>query len=120
MSEATTYPGGCHCGKVRYEATLDLGLPVMTCNCSMCGRAGTMLSFVPASAFALKSGEDDLTDYQFGKKHIHHLFCRTCGIKSFARGVGPNGAEMVAVNVRCLDGVELDKLKVNPFDGKSR
>ena len=119
MSEAKTYSGGCHCGKVRYEATLDLGQPVVSCNCSMCGRTGTMLSFIPAGAFTLKSGAGELTDYQFNKKHVHHLFCRTCGIKSFARGVGPNGAEMVAVNVRCLDDVELGALTVNQFDGKS-
>lgn len=120
MSEAKTYSGGCHCGAVRYEVALDLDKPVMSCNCSICGRSGSILSFAPAAAFTLKSGADNLTDYQFAKKVIHHLFCRTCGIKSFARGVGPDGAEMVAVNVRCLDDVELDTLKVNPFDGKSR
>jgi hypothetical protein len=67
----------------------------------------------------LRSGADSLTDYQFNKKIIHHLFCRTCGIGSFARGTGPDGAEMIAINVRCLDGVDLDSLTVTPFDGKS-
>ena len=50
MSEAKTHTGGCHCGKVRFEVTLDLSEPAITCNCSMCGRSGTMLRFVPASA----------------------------------------------------------------------
>jgi hypothetical protein len=85
----------------------------------MCGRAGTLLTFVGATQFELLSGEDALTDYQFGKKRIHHLFCRHCGIKSFARGTRPDGAAMVAVNTRCLDGVEVGTLSVHQFDGRS-
>jgi hypothetical protein len=98
---------------------LDLGATVMACNCSMCGRAGTLLAFVPATQFTLLSGEDALTDYQFNKHVIHHLFCRFCGIKSFSRGVGKNGPT-AAINVRCLDGVDVDGLTIQKFDGKSR
>lgn len=118
MSEKE-YQGGCHCGKVRYTLTLDLSKPVITCNCSMCGRSGTMLAFVSESAFTLTQGEDNLTSYKFNKHVIDHLFCRTCGIKSFARGSGPNGPT-AAINVRCLDDVDLKELKVSDFDGKSR
>jgi hypothetical protein len=117
MSEQT-YQGGCHCGRVRYEVRLDLETPVLACNCSMCGRSGTLLSFVPEARFQLLSGADDLTDYLFNKERIHHLFCKVCGIKSFARGVGKDGP-MVAVNTRCLDGVDVEKLQVKHVDGKS-
>lgn len=120
MSNPTTHTGGCHCGKVRYEAELDLAEPVIACNCSMCGRAGTLLAFVAEEYFRLLSGEDALTDYHFNKHVISHLFCSTCGIKSFSRGVSPAGNPMVAVNVRCLDDVDLAKLNVRQFDGKSR
>jgi hypothetical protein len=119
MSDPKTYSGGCQCGKVRYEVKLDLSKPVISCNCSMCGRAGTMLAFVPESAFELKSGEEVLKDYQFNKKHIHHLFCTDCGIKSFARGTGKNGEPTIAINTRCLDGVEVGDLKVQEYDGRS-
>jgi|SRR5581483_3384889 len=118
-SGAKTYAGGCHCGKVRYQVTLDLSHPVISCNCSMCGRAGTLLTFVPAGQFKLLSGEDSLTDYVFNHHVIHHLFCKVCGIKSFARGSGKDGPT-VAINARCLDDVDLGKLNVKPFDGKSR
>jgi hypothetical protein len=117
MSDATTYVGSCHCGKVHYEVTMALG-EVVACNCSMCGRTGTLLAFVPATQFTLKSGDDALRDYQFAKKHIHHLFCTTCGVKSFARGSTPDGRELVAVNVRCLDGVDVASLSVKHFDGR--
>lgn len=84
----------------------------------MCGRSGTFLAFVPTDKFKLLSGEAELTDYLFGKQRIHHLFCRQCGIKSFARGSGPNGPT-VAVNVRCLDDIELNDLAVQHYDGRS-
>jgi hypothetical protein len=120
MGDLKTYTGSCHCGKVRYQVELDLGGPVMTCNCSMCGRSGSMLSFVPEAQFKLLSGEDALSDYQFNKHVIHHLFCKTCGIKSFARGTGKDGSAMVAINVRCLPDVDLSTLKVMQVDGRSR
>jgi hypothetical protein len=112
------YTGGCQCGKVRYEAEIELG-EAMACNCSRCGRLGSLFTFVPASDFTLKSGEDGLTDFQFNKHVIHHLFCSTCGIESFARGTGPGGAEMVAINARCLDGVDIDTLSIKKVDGRS-
>ena len=114
-----TYKGGCHCGKIRYEVKLDLARPVISCNCSMCGRSGTLLTFVPADQFVLTSGDDALTDYQFNKHVIHHLFCRVCGIKSFARGAGKDGPT-VAINTRCLDDVDVAKLNVKQFEGRSR
>jgi hypothetical protein len=118
MAETTNYTGGCHCGAVRYEVTAKLDGAV-TCNCSICSKTGTMLAFVPAAQFRLVAGEEELTDYQFGKRNIHHLFCRRCGIRSFARGKKPDGSPMVAVNVRCLDGVDLASIPPIPFDGRS-
>lgn len=118
MTEAKTYQGSCHCQKVRYRVTTDLK-QVISCNCSICGRSGTLLTFVAADEFQLLAGEGELTDYQFNRKNIHHLFCSTCGIKSFGRGTGPDGKPMCAVNVRCLEGVDLAGLHVTPVDGKS-
>jgi hypothetical protein len=67
--------------------------------------------FVPPESFALRAGLEDLKDYQFGKKSIHHLFCPQCGVGAFSRGIGPSGQEMIAVNVRCLDDVDLAPIK---------
>jgi len=114
-----TYSGSCQCGKVRYEVSADIG-EVMSCNCSRCAKLGWLLAFVPATDFKLISGDDSTTEFQFNKHVIHHLFCSTCGIQSFAQGIGPGGAEMVALNVRCLDGIDLDSLTVKKVDGRSR
>ncbi len=113
-----TYTGHCHCGAVRYEAETDLA-QVLSCNCSHCTQHGLLLNFIPAAQFKLLSGGDNLTEYRFNKKMIAHLFCKTCGIESFARGKGKEGNDTVALNVRCLDGVDVDSLTLTPFDGKN-
>jgi hypothetical protein len=120
MAETEKRVGGCHCGAVRYVVELDRGVTAQSCNCSMCAKSGALLAFLPASRFELQSGADATVDYLFNKNHIHHLFCRTCGIKSFARGAGRDGEPMVAVNVRCLDGFEMGQFPVREFDGRSR
>ena len=118
MAEAKTYEGGCHCGAVRYQVTTALER-ALECNCSICSKTGTLLTFVPAEQFTLLAGGDAVTDYQFGKKQIHHTFCPTCGIRSYAHGTRPDGAKMFAVNVRCLEGVDPGSLAIDKFDGKS-
>ena len=118
MSESKTYTGGCHCGEVRFEVTADLS-KVMSCNCSLCQKRGALWTFVTPESFALRAGADDLKDYQFGKKQIHHLFCPQCGVGAFSRGMAPGQGEMIAVNVRCLDDVDIAALKLTPFDGRS-
>jgi hypothetical protein len=119
MPETRRHAGGCHCGRVRYQVNTDLG-SVIECNCSICSRRGHWLTFVANDQFELLQGQDDLTDYQFNKHLIHHNFCRVCGVGSFARGVRPDGKPMVAINVRCLDDVDLASITTTKFDGKSR
>ena len=118
MDETKTYTGGCHCGRVSYRAAADLR-QVLDCNCSICEKRGTLWAFVKAPQFELLKGADALTDYQFAKKTIHHRFCQSCGVGSYSQGLAPNGEETFAVNVRCLDGVDVTALKPVPFDGKS-
>jgi len=119
MPDQRTFSGGCHCGQVRFEVTTDLA-QVMSCNCSICTKHGLLLTFVAPEQFALRAGAEDLSEYQFNKKVIHHRFCPVCGVESFARGAKPDGAPMVAINVRCLEGVYIGALKPMPYDGRSR
>jgi hypothetical protein len=118
MSETKMWTGGCHCGRVRFEVETDLDR-LMTCNCSLCQKRGSIMNFVPRSAFHLLSGGDGQTEYQFNRKVIHHLFCPTCGVASYSIGNKPDGTPMVAVNIRCLDDIDVASLKTNQFDGKS-
>lgn len=114
----TTLTGGCHCGAVRFEVQADISR-VVACNCTICSTKGLMLTMVPASAFTLESGNERLSEYRFNRHVIGHMFCTACGVEPFARGVGRDGVEMVALNVRCIDGVDAGALDVMPFDGRS-
>jgi len=113
------YSGGCQCGAVRYDVNVDID-QLFACNCSRCGRLGLNLSFAPEDEFTLVTGSDSLTEFQFNKHVIHHMFCKVCGVQSFARGQKPDGSRMVAVNVRCLDGLNPNELNPQKIDGRSR
>jgi len=118
MAEAKTYQGGCHCGRVRYQATAELK-QVIECNCSICAKRGALWAFVLAPQFKLLKGKDVLVDYQFGKKQLHHLFCPSCGIGSFSQGRAPDGNDTFAINARCLDDVDVAALERKAFDGRN-
>ena len=114
--------GSCHCGRIAFEVDAGDGIAeVYDCNCSMCRRRGGLLWFAPREAFALSTPRDELATYTFHKHVLEHHFCPTCGIATFGEGIDPrSGAPMAAVNVRCLDGVDLATLPVMPYDGASR
>ena len=112
------YKGGCQCGAVSYEVDVDVDTAI-TCNCSRCQPLGFVLAFTSRDDFALLAGEDELTEYLFNKKEIRHLFCKTCGVESFAYGNMPDGSPVAAINVNCLDGVDPRKLDCQHCDGRS-
>jgi hypothetical protein len=113
-----SYNGSCHCGAVQYSVETELKTAI-ECNCSICERSGTLLAFAPESRFTLKQGGDNLTDYQFNKHKIHHLFCKTCGVKSFSKAVAPDGTPTVAINIRCLEGVDIAAIPRRMYDGRA-
>ena len=115
-----SYASTCHCGAIGATIEGEMPAKAIGCNCSMCRRKGSLLHFVPAAEASIDAPADKLGDYRFNKHAIHHLFCATCGIQPFARGTNPkDGAEMVAINARTLDGVEPDSLTVHKVDGRS-
>ena len=108
--------GGCHCGRVRFRVTADLDR-VTECNCSMCGKKGFLHLIVAPEQFELIGGQDDLTTYQFNTKVARHTFCKVCGVHPFY--VPRSDPDKIDVNVRCLDGADLDALHAERFDGKN-
>jgi hypothetical protein len=112
------YQGSCHCGKIAFEAEGELN-GAMACNCSMCSRKGSLLWFVPREKLRLLTSDADIDTYTFNKHVIKHQFCRTCGIHPYGEGTDPDGNQIAAVNIRCLDGIDLEKIPVQHFDGRS-
>lgn len=115
------YEGSCHCGQIAFVVEADAPITdVVDCNCSLCRRRGGLLWFGPRAALTLNTDPAALATYQFNKHHLQHHYCRECGIAPFSEGVDPrSGQAMVAVNVRCLPGLELGGLKINFYDGAS-
>ena len=112
----TTYQGSCHCGQTRFEVDGEI-TGAMACNCSMCRRKGTLMWFVGREQLRLHTPGDTLATYLFNRHVIRHRFCPVCGIHPFGEGTDPAGRTMAAVNIRCLDGVDLDAVPVQHYDG---
>ncbi|HET7921330.1 MAG TPA: GFA family protein [Gammaproteobacteria bacterium] len=111
------YQGSCHCGKIAFDVEGEIG-QVIDCNCSMCQRRGGLLWFVPRDKLHLHTPEADLGTYSFNKHRLKHHYCRNCGIAPFSDGEKA-GQPMAAVNVRCLEGVDIAGLNIHHFDGRS-
>jgi len=108
------YRGSCHCGRVTFEVQAHLER-VIDCNCSLCRRRGALWHPATDAELSLLTGESDLVLYQFNTKTAKHYFCRHCGIHPFIRPrLDPS---RWAVNVRCIDDVDLSSLTIVPFDG---
>ncbi len=112
-----TYQGSCHCGKIAYEVEGNIA-EVVDCNCSLCSRRGYLLAFLPGSALHLRTPEENLATYTFNTHRIKHHFCPTCGCAPFGLGKNHKGEPMVAVNLRCLQNLDIAALPVKHFDGK--
>ena len=111
-----TWAGGCHCGAVAFEVDAPEPLEVLACNCSRCRQLGFLHLIVPAKSFRLLQGGDALTTYTFNTGAAKHLFCRNCGVQSFY--VPRSNPDGYSVNARCLAGVALEDLRIEPFDGE--
>ena len=116
MNGKTIYRGGCLCGAVRYEATVDLA-GVTRCNCTICAKLGQLGNIVKPAAFTLLEGESELTAYPnaIGKR----FFCKHCGVHCFGAGhLEALGGDFVSINLNTLDDVDPLDVKVIYWDGR--
>lgn len=112
------YKGSCHCGQVRFEAAGEI-TGATACNCSICRRKGALMWFIARSALTLLTPEDNAGTYVFNRHAVRHRFCPACGIHPYGEGTAPDGSAMAAVNLRCIDAIDLDALAVAYHDGRS-
>jgi len=114
-----TYRGACHCGNVTFEFESEI-TSALHCNCTFCVRRGALLHGVPPEQFRLTGGATGSIGEVavYGSGIFQHHFCSNCGIQCFTRrnGQGRFGPQ-VRVNLRCVEGIDLEALSVRHFDG---
>jgi len=113
-----SYRGSCHCGDTRFIVEGEL-TQALECNCSHCSRKGYLLWFVPREKLSLETPLDALSTYRFNRHVIDHHFCPECGCAPFGLGTGGDGKATAAINVRCLEEVDLVSVPRVPVDGRS-
>jgi hypothetical protein len=111
-----TVTGGCHCGAIRYRATLR-SFDASECNCSMCTKKGYLHVLVPKQDFELIAGDGAYSTYRFNTGVAAHHFCKTCGVHSFY--VPRSHPDGFSLNARCLDDVDPSWFEVKSFDGRN-
>ena len=112
------YKGSCHCGRIAFqiEGTLE---GATSCNCSICQRKGALMWFIPRDQLQLLTPDESANTYTFNRHAIKHRFCPKCGMHPYGEGADPKGNVMAAINIRCLEDIELETIPVTHFDGRS-
>ncbi|KIW91961.1 uncharacterized protein Z519_06943 [Cladophialophora bantiana CBS 173.52] len=101
-----TIPGGCYCGRIRYEITLDdpdKEARTSICHCGNCkkftgGNFG-ITSKIPRSSFQITQGHDSVKVHEEGNGTgtiLHREFCKECGSGLLEYGNIVSGASINA------------------------
>lgn len=116
-NEPVTLNGACHCGAVKFTATLTEGFAsARRCTCSICRMRGAVAVTSTPGAFRITQGEDKLATYRFNTKSAEHHFCTVCGI--YTHHKRRSNPHQLGVNVACLNGISpFDFHEVVVFDG---
>ncbi|TDR22467.1 GFA family protein [Marinicella litoralis] len=109
--------GGCHCGAIKFHATVDINSTILVCNCSVCSMTGFHHLIVPHDQFKLLTEVQSLTSYRFNSKQANHLFCSRCGVKSFYQP--RSHPDCWSINAHCIKGYVATEWKHELFDGKN-
>ncbi len=117
ITHTISHQGGCHCGAVKFTVNAPAEITAIRCNCSLCRMTGFLHLIVEKADFTLLQGRDNLSCYSFNTHTAQHLFCKTCGVKSFY--VPRSHPEGYSVNVNCLDHSTLKGITFQDFDGEN-
>jgi hypothetical protein len=117
MEQTVIHRGSCHCGAVSFEVDAPACIKVEECNCSICRKSAYLHLIVSRDRMRIVRGEDNLAAYTFNTGTAKHLFCKTCGVKSFY--VPRSHPAGYSVNARCIDSDTIKALDIEPFDGRN-
>jgi hypothetical protein len=118
-----TYRGSCQCGRVKFEADLDLSQGTGKCNCRSCWKRRWWSVRSAVADFRSIAGETELSGYRTGESG-HGGFCKHCGVTPYAHipKAEWNEGEYMSLNVACLDDLPTEELLAAPvqfMDGRN-
>lgn len=115
-----TYQASCHCKRIKFEAKLDVSQGIHKCNCTYCYKTKYLKVFTKVDNLRLISGEQDMSNYHaspssWPEGHIHHYFCKNCGVQVFSKGFLEMNKEpftgwFYAVNLATVDNIEPEEI----------
>lgn len=119
-----SYQGSCHCGRVKFEAALDLAAGTSKCNCTSCWKRRWWSARCALEDFRSVSGETELVWYRQGTTTGRGGFCKHCGVKPyvFVEKAEWNPTEYVSINLATLDDLDPTELVEAPIqycDGRA-
>jgi hypothetical protein len=118
-AQGRKFSGNCHCGAVRFEVELPADLRGSRCNCSICSRTAVTSAIVKPAAFELREGASALQSYAWGARISTRYFCKECGVHCYGKGfLEAVGGDYVAVNLNCVEGLEVSELEIMHWDGR--
>jgi hypothetical protein len=119
-----TYRGSCHCGRVKFEADLDLTAGTSKCNCTGCWKRRLWSVRARTEAFRALTGQEELRESRPMSSGGPGGFCVHCGVMPY-RWIDAaewNDGAYVSVNVAALDDLDPAELLAAPVtlcDGRA-
>ena len=110
------YFGGCHCGEVKFKFNSNESIEIWKCNCSICKMYDYEHLFIGHDDFKIIKGNELIIKYSFGTKKAKHLFCKSCGVKSFYQP--RSHPDSYSINLKCVEEPPETK-NIVYFDGKN-
>jgi hypothetical protein len=119
-----TFRGSCHCGRIKFEADLDLSAGTSKCNCTNCWKKRLWTARARPEDFRSLAGAEELSGYKPGQATGHRGFCKHCGVipYSWVDKADWNDGAYVSVSVAALDDLDPAELVAAPVqycDGRA-
>ena len=107
----------CHCGKLKLKIEAEKPENLLSCNCSICHRNGSLMTYFTESQVEVIADPENIFKYSWGDKELAFVHCRKCGCYSHWEGVPPKKVDRVGVNARLFTNMEIKNLPIRYFDG---
>jgi hypothetical protein len=110
------FHGSCHCGKIKFEANIDLAQGSGKCNCTFCRKNSYWSIKVPLEDFRLLEGEDSISKYSNNSQIGAYIFCKHCGSMPFALTVPSEWTkEGASIKVSSFDDMTVQEMNSMPI-----